>query len=114
MFGGVGWVVPSNMARDGHLYTYDASQHATFPGAITATMFKRSGGTSAQFLKADGSVDSSTYSKSGHTHTGSEVKLTGYSKVSSYSAIAANDTVNQAIGKLEGALSGLETLLASI
>lgn len=49
-----------------------------------------------------------------HTHTGSEVKLTGYSKASSYSAIAASDTVNQAIGKLEGAISGLETLLASI
>ena len=101
------------------------------------------GGTSAQFLKADGSVDSNTYSKTGHTHTksqitdfpsslpasdvyawakqstkpsygGSEVKLTGYSKASSYSAIAASDTVNQAIGKLEGAISGLETLLASI
>ena len=72
------------------------------------------GGTSAQFLKADGSVDSNTYSKSGHSHTGSEVKLTGYSKSSSYSAIAASDTVNQAIGKLEGAISGLEDLLASI
>ena len=165
------------------------------------------GGTSAQFLKADGSVDSNTYSKSGHTHAKSqitdfpsslpanggnadrakfletfqqnsttntygsqypiwaqwsdatnvrlqctnytvwtdnatyattagsapasdvyswakastkptynatEVKLTEYSKASSYSAIAASDTVNQAIGKLEGAISGLETLLASI
>ena len=48
------------------------------------------------------------------SYTGSEVKLTGYSKASSYSAIAASDTVNQAIGKLEGAISGLETLLASI
>lgn len=165
------------------------------------------GGTSAQFLKADGSVDSNTYSKSSHTHTsvldvngssattfayskaglgygdytwlagwngyelraidkaqfarashthtksqitdfahthtksqitdfpsslpasdvyswakqstkpsytGSEVTLTGYSKASSYSEISASDTVNQAIGKLEGAISGLETLLASI
>ena len=114
MFGGAGWSTPSNMARDGHLYTYDASQNATFPAAITSTMFKKSGGTSAQFLKADGSVDSNTYSKSSHTHTGSEVKLTGYSKASSYSAIAASDTVNQAIGKLEGAISGLEDLLASI
>ena len=153
------------------------------------------GGTSAQFLKADGSVDSNTYSKSNHTHTSvldvggssaitfayskaglgygdytwlagwngrelraidkaqfarashthtksqitdfpsslpasdvyawakastkptynaTEVKLTGYSKASSYSAIAASDTVQAAIGKLEGAISGLETLLASI
>ena len=30
-------------------------------GSILATSFKKSGGTSSQFLKADGSVDSSTY-----------------------------------------------------
>ena len=29
-------------------------------------------------------------------------------------AIASSDTINQAIGKLVGAISGLETLLASI
>lgn len=81
---------------------------------IEAAGFIKTGGTSSQFLKADGSVDWNTYSKSGHTHTGSEVKLTGYSKASSYSAIAASDTVQAAIGKLEGAISGLEELLASI
>ena len=48
------------------------------------------------------------------SYTGSEVKLTGYSKASSYSEISASDTVNQAIAKLERALSGLEALLASI
>ena len=188
-------VSPSIMSRTGHLYDFDANQNATFPAAITSAKFVKSGGTSSQFLKADGSVDSNTYSKTSHTHTsvldvgssstitfayskaglsygdytylagwygselrainksqfaqashthtksqitdfpsslpasdvkawakadtkpsynGSEVKLTGYSKASSYSAIAASDTVNQAIGKLEGAISGLETLLASI
>lgn len=48
------------------------------------------------------------------SYNATEVKLSNYSKASSYSAIAASDTVNQAIGKLEGAISGLETLLASI
>lgn len=114
MFGGVGWVIPSIMASSGHLYTFDVGQNATFPAAIISTKFVKSGGTSSQFLKADGSVDSNTYSKSGHTHTGSEVKLTGYSKASSYSAISASDTINVAIGKLERAISGLENLLASI
>lgn len=165
IFGENAWTSPSTMATTGHLYSFDQSQNATFPAAITSTKFVKSGGTSSQFLKADGSVDSNTYSKSNHTHTsvldvggsattfayskaglsygdytylacwngyelrainksqfaqashshtGSEVKLTGYSKASSYSAIAASDTVNQAIGKLEGAISGLETLLASI
>ena len=114
IFGENAWTSPSTMATTGHLYSFDVGQNATFPAAVTSTKFVKSGGTSAQFLKADGSVDSNTYSKSGHTHKGSEVTLTGYSKASSYSEISASDTVNQAIAKLEGALSGLEALLASI
>ena len=42
-------------------------------GVLTATSIVKSGGTSSQFLKADGSVDSSTYL----TTTGSGVNLTG-------------------------------------
>ena len=114
LIGTSSWINPSIMSETGHLYSYDAYQNASFPGGVTATWFAKSGGTSSQFLKADGSVDSNTYSKSGHTHKGSEVTLTGYSKVSSYSEISASDTVNQAIAKLEYVLSGLEDLLASI
>ena len=35
-FGGVGWQTPSNMAKTGHIYTYDTSQNVTFPAAITS------------------------------------------------------------------------------
>lgn len=38
-FGGVGWTTPSNMAKNGHLYTYDYAQNATFPANVTATKF---------------------------------------------------------------------------
>lgn len=62
-FGGVGWTTPSNMARNGHLYKWDSSQNAIFPNKITSQSFIKQGGTSSQFLKADGSVDSNTYSK---------------------------------------------------
>lgn len=41
-----------------------------------------------------------------HEVDGSQVTLTGYSKASSASAVAATDTTNQAIGKLEKALDG--------
>lgn len=34
---------------------------ATFTGIVTASSFKKSGGTSSQFLKADGSIDSNVY-----------------------------------------------------
>lgn len=60
-FGGQGWATPSTMAANGHLYSYDANKNATFPAKVTATSFVKSGGTSSQFLKADGSVDSNTY-----------------------------------------------------
>ena len=33
------WSHPSTMAKTGHLYSYDASQNATFPANVTATTF---------------------------------------------------------------------------
>lgn len=171
MFGGVGWRVPSNMARDGHLYSFDVNQNATFPAKVTATggfsgnlagnadtsnrtkfleTFQQNSTTTtygsqypiwaqwsnstdvrlkctnytvwtdkATYATTAGSAPASdvyAWAKTSTkpTYNATEVKLTGYSKASSYSAISASDTVNQAIGKLEGALSGLETLLASI
>ena len=38
-FGGVGWLTPSNMAKTGLLYTYNAVQEATFPASVTAPNF---------------------------------------------------------------------------
>lgn len=35
-FGGVGWSVPSNMAKNGHLYSFDAEQNAIFPAKVKA------------------------------------------------------------------------------
>lgn len=60
-FGGVGWAVPSPMASNGHLYSFDANQDATFPGTLKSTAFKLPNGTSSQFLKADGSIDTNKY-----------------------------------------------------
>lgn len=40
-----------------------------------------------------------------HTHVGTEITLTGYSKPAGYSAIGATDNVNVAIGKLEAGLN---------
>lgn len=171
IFGEKALVSPSTMAATGHLYSYDASQNATFPAKVTAT-----GGFSgnltgnadtsnrAKFLEtfqqnsttttygsqypiwaqwSDSTnvrlkctnytvwTDKATYATTAGSapasdvkawakadtkpsYTGSEVKLTGYSHRDSYETINETDTVNQAIGKLEGAISGLETLLASI
>ena len=75
-YGGVGWATPSTMASNGRLYSFDMSKNATFPAKITATQFVKSGGTSSQFLKADGSVDSNSYvtsdTKASHVVVGPE------------------------------------------
>jgi len=42
-FGGVGWNIPSNMAKHGHLYSWDVSQNATFPAAVKASEYYRDG-----------------------------------------------------------------------
>lgn len=78
-FGGMGWTVPSNIARNGHLYSYDNSQNATFPAQITATQFNgplngnATSATTATKATQDGNgaTISSTYLKlSGGTLTG--------------------------------------------
>lgn len=52
----ISYVSPSNYAKYGHIYSYDTNQNVTFPAKII-----KSGGTSSQFLKADGSIDTNAY-----------------------------------------------------
>jgi len=89
----VGDFVMSNNSNYGIAFAVNNSQKlriantgaATFASSVTATSFVKTGGTSAQFLKADGSVDSSTY-------------LTTSAAASTYLPLAG--------GTLTGALSG--------
>ena len=68
-FGGVGWNTPSNMAKTGHLYSYDNAQNAFFPASVTATQFN---GTATKAIEdGDANTISSTYLKlSGGSMTG--------------------------------------------
>lgn len=59
-FGGEGWSTPSNMANDGHLYSYDSAQNATFPAKVTATGF--SGPLTGNATTASGIKDSANSS----------------------------------------------------
>jgi hypothetical protein len=70
----------SNVASS-TILTFTTSGAATFASSVTASSFIKTGGTSTQFLKADGSVDGNTYlttsaasstyvAKSGDTMTG--------------------------------------------
>jgi len=49
--------------------TFGLTQAATFSSSVTASSLIKSGGTSSQFLKADGSVDGSTYVNTSSTQS---------------------------------------------
>ena len=59
------------------LFSVTGNGSATFSSSVTANSFIKSGGTSSQFLKADGSVDSSSYSTTSHNHDSTYVNVTG-------------------------------------
>lgn len=74
--------------------TSSPSQKLEVNGNVKATSFIKSGGTSSQFLKADGSVDSNAYATTsalgnylplagGQMNQGSVIKWTDYSQLSS-------------------------------
>jgi len=54
-----GVVTPANLSTGGP--SWNTAGDLNVSGIVTATSFVKSGGTSSQFLKADGSVDSNTY-----------------------------------------------------
>lgn len=53
-FGGVGWQTPSNMAKSGHLYTWDYAQNAVFPANVNASGFVKSGSSDSYVLLGGG------------------------------------------------------------
>jgi hypothetical protein len=66
--------------------TFRASGAATFSGNVTANSFIKSGGTSSQFLKADGSVDSTAYG------TASTFTLSGTGSTTSFNTGVVAET----------------------
>jgi hypothetical protein len=98
--------------------------NATFSSSVTATSIIRSGGTSAQFLKADGSVDSTSYVPVGRTITingttqdlsanrtfnvGTVTSVTATSPLFSSGGATPNITIQQASGSQNGFLSSTD------
>lgn len=48
------WTVPSNMVRNGHLYTWDIDQNATFPSLVKAPSFYENGTALSSKYQAKG------------------------------------------------------------
>lgn len=94
-FGGFGWHTPSNMAQDGHLYSYNVSQEATFPASITAPNFigKVNGHTIEASVPANAKFTDTVYT---HPSTHPASMITGLAAVAtsgSYSDLKDKPTI---------------------
>ena len=82
-------------------------------GSVTATSFVKSGGTSAQFLKADGTVDSSTYLTS-FTETNDLTAAVTWANVPDANITQSSVTQHQAaLSITESQISDLQSYLTS-
>ena len=80
---------------------------------ITAVGFKTSAGTSAQFLKADGSIDSNTYLTSSGTAALAS-GLTGSPSITVSNVTGANGTFSGNISAVNGTFSGDVSIAGTI
>lgn len=64
-YGENGWIWPSEMAKTGHLYSYDYAQNATFPNGVTAKSFTGNlvGRANNALMDAENNNISATYLK---------------------------------------------------
>lgn len=83
-----------------HTHSYLALTGGTLTGSLTATSFIKSSGTSSQFLKADGSVDSSTY-------------LTGISSFVQNNLTYSTSNTTQALSAYQGYLLNRNDITAA-
>jgi hypothetical protein len=101
----------------------DATNIATFANTVNATTFVKSGGTSAQFLKADGTVDSTTYqgaitltttgTSGAATLVGSTLNVPNYADGGVLSLSAIGSTPNANAATITGTVLNLQPADAS-
>lgn len=97
-----------------NMFTVSVSGNGTFTGSSTATAFIRNGGTSSQFLKADGSIDNNSYattsSLSGYVDLTTSQTISGAKTLSS-NLVGTNARFGGTI--TAGATTGLNTNLGN-
>ena len=106
-FGGIGWNTPSNMAKDGHLYSYDYQQNATFPAGVTASNFvgKINGFSVGASVPADAKFTDTIYTHPA-THPASMITgLDAYAKMSETNTWSAQQSFKQVLLGAERYLS---------
>lgn len=109
-FGGAGWNSPSNMAKHGHLYDFNAWQQAIFPDSVTATNFigKVNGFDVKASVPANAKFTDTVYEHPS-THPASMITgLADVAKSGSYNDLADKPTIPASI-TIDSELSATST-----
>jgi hypothetical protein len=85
--------------------TSGSGNAVTIVGTLNATTLVKNGGTSSQFLKADGSVDSTAYGTGSVTSIGLSSSTSGV--IISLSPVTTSGTINLSISTASGSQQGL-------
>jgi predicted heme/steroid binding protein len=79
----------------------DVTGAGLFSSSVTASSLIKNGGTSSQFLKADGSVDSNTYLTSGFVTIGTLSARVGFTTYRDHNVSAVNDAPIKSLSNTE-------------
>ena len=109
-FGGMGWVTPSNMAKTGHLYSWDYAQNAIFPAAITATAFKGNASSATKLATAR----TLTIGNTGKTFNGTANVSWSLGEIGAAAASHSHPYLPLSGGTMTGAINGVTNSLAWI
>ena len=92
------WQTPSTMARTGHLYEWDMSQNATFPGTITAKGFNGNAASASKVEWNGVQNKPSTFAPSAHNHDAANITsgVLNVDRVPSIPATKLTGIINQA------------------
>ena len=94
--------------------TFNDTTYTFAPGTANGTIAVDGTDIAVTGLGAAAYKADTYFALASHSHVGSETTLTGYTKPNTTSAIAATDTVNQAIGKLEKALDSVQASMEAL
>lgn len=104
-FGGVGWATPSNMAKTGHLYSWNSAQNAIFPAAITAKSFNGNASSATKLATAR----TLTIGNTGKTFDGTSNVSWSLSEIGVAAASHTHPYLPLLGGTMTGAITGITT-----
>lgn len=101
------WETPSNMAKTGHLYSWDYAQNASFPAAITATAFNGNASSATKLATAR----TLTIGNTGKTFDGTTNVSWSLGEIGAASASHSHPYLPLSGGTMTGVINGVANSL---